>query len=200
MQTIFSRCFLSCNVSNVGSLLLNLLGFRKGRLLFLSGFFLCINVSLGFVGLAFTFAFLFVGVVAGLLAAVGCFGAEVFVDPLFRFGVGFLFVAGVGVSWGSKGLHAAVGVCTCVFGAVSVASLVGSFSPLLVAALLDVSSPLGTVAFSLPSIVSSPLGTAAFLLPSTVTFLAVSTSKVTVACPAVFSSLITACLLVVSLP
>ena len=122
MWTIFSRCFLSCKVLNVCNLLLLLLGFRKGRLLFLSGFFLCINVSLGFVGLAFTFAFLFVGVVAGLLAAVGCFGAEVFVDPLFRFGVGFLFVAGVGVSWGSKGLHAAVGVCTCMFGAVSVAS------------------------------------------------------------------------------
>ena len=103
MREIFSRCFLSCRVLNLGNLLLPLLDFCKGQLLLLTGFFLLISVSLGCVCLGFTFVVLSVGFAAGLFAAVEFFGA-MGADPLFGFDVSFLLVAGGVVAWASRGL------------------------------------------------------------------------------------------------
>ena len=123
MWAIFSRCFLSCKVLNVCNLLLLLLGFRKGRLLFLQRFFSFIYVSLDFACLDFTSVIWVVGFAAGPLAVVGFFGV-VIVDPLFGFDVSSLLVAGGVVAWDSRGLHGVVGVCIDVVAAFSLLMLV----------------------------------------------------------------------------
>ena len=136
-------------------MLLLLLGFRKGRLLFLQGFFFSfINVSLDFACLDFTSVIWVVGFAAGPLAVVGFFGVVV-VDPLFGFDVSSLLVAGGVVAWDSRGLHGVVGLCTDVVAAFSLFD-VGSTSittvrtdvssPSIIAALPTISSPLGVVA------------------------------------------------------